>query len=77
VEKTVTQGQFSAFLRQPGSYMKLVVTGGGWFIYDVAYCKCFVMCWLLLVMHRYCGTSRVVAYCMCSVIVIDGMVVAS
>lgn len=30
---------FYAFLRQPDTWVKLLVTGGGWYIYDVAYCK--------------------------------------
>lgn len=35
---------FSAFLKQPGAWMKILVTGGGWFIYDVAYCKLPLHC---------------------------------
>lgn len=31
--------KFKRYLRQPETWVKLLVTGGGWFIYDVAYCK--------------------------------------
>lgn len=39
VEGAPADSHFRAFLKQPGSWMKILVTGGGWFIYDVAYCK--------------------------------------
>jgi hypothetical protein len=39
-ERADTGGKrFREYLNQKGTWIKLMVTGGGWFIYDVAYCK--------------------------------------
>lgn len=33
----------SSMLRERETWFNLIATGGGWFIYDVAYCKTFVI----------------------------------
>lgn len=35
------QESFSRLLKERSTWINLLVTGGGWFIYDVAYCKLF------------------------------------
>lgn len=40
------QVKFKRYLRQRSTWIKLLVTGGGWFIYDVAYCKFILSCLL-------------------------------
>lgn len=42
------QVKFKRYLRERSTWIKLLVTGGGWFIYDVAYCKFQICCATLL-----------------------------